>query len=385
MEAECLKQGTNRILEIGLSYNPGGVESFVMNYYRQLVKKGIQFDFVCMYPSLAYEDEIRKLGGKIYYTVNVKKHIRKFRQQLQEILAQGSYETVHINMLSAANIVPLQVACRMHVPTIIAHSHNTQAPGILRNFLHRKNRRAVMRYATDYWACSQGAAEWLYGMAAAEQAVIIRNAVCVQKYLYRENVRTATRAALKIPEDTLVLGHIGRFEEQKNHRYLLEIFAEVVRRRPDSILLLVGDGMLHDAVSRQAEQLHLTDRIRFLGRRSDVPELLGAMDVFVFPSLYEGLSVTAIEAQCAGLPCIASSALAEETAVMENFLRIPLEKSPGFWADAIVRAAKNLRNESDNDRIYQRMSQAGFEIETEADRMYTMLTGQNTGGTCRKK
>ena len=143
--------------------------------------------------------------------------------------------------------------------------------------------------------------------------------------------------------------------------------------------------MLHDAVSRQAEQLHLTDRIRFLGRRSDVPELLCAMDVFVFPSLYEGLSVTAIEAQCAGLPCIASSALAEETAVMENFLRIPLEKSPGFWADAIVRAAKNLRNESDNDRIYQRMSQAGFEIETEADRMYTMLTGQNTGGTCRKK
>ncbi len=358
---------------MGLSYNAGGVESFVMNYYRYLVKKGIQFDFICMYGTLAYQEEIKALGGKIYYITNVKKNPAKFRREYVKILETGLYQTVYVNMLSAANIEPLKIAHKKGIQRIIAHSHNTSAPGCLRNYLHKKNLPSVLKYATDYWACGKEAAEWLFGKAYAKQAFIIQNAIEVERYLFKEDARQAMRKELGISEGTLALGHIGRMEEQKNHTFLLEIFHAVLLEQKDAVLLLAGDGKLKAKLKEQARQLGIERQTMFLGQRDDVHLLLSAMDLFVFPSLYEGLSVTAVEAQCAGLPCIVSKGLTADTAILEPFLRLSLEKTPQEWAKAILMAEKNLHNVPDNDKIRKRMVEKGFDIQTEAEKVYRLL------------
>lgn len=344
-----------------------------MNYYRYLVKKGIQFDFVCMYPTLAYQEEIAALGGKIYYVSNVKKRPGKYKKELMEILKTNFYQIVYVNMLSAANVVPLQVAYEMRIPRIIAHSHNTMAPGMIRNVMHKRNLTAVRKYATDYWACGKEAAVWLFGSEGSRQAVIIPNAIEVEKFLFCQETRKRVRKGLDIGDDMLVIGHVGRMEEQKNHSFLLEIFASVHLKKKDSVLLLIGDGKLKEEIQEKARQLGISQQVLFLGRRNDVPDLLSAMDVFVFPSLYEGLSVTAVEAQCAGLPCVVSTGLTEDTAIMDTFQRISLEEKPDIWAEQILEYGKNLHNTADNDKIRKRMIETGFEIQTESEKLYRML------------
>lgn len=344
-----------------------------MNYYRQLVKKGIQFDFICMYSSLAYEEEIKKLGGKIYYTADVKRNVLRFQTELKKIIQKNQYRIVHINMLSAANIVPLKIASKLGVPKIIVHSHNTNAPGRIRNYLHKKNMPLIPQYATDFWSCSCQAAKWLYGEEKSENAVIIRNAVEVERFLFNAKKRRTMRESLDIPADTLVLGHVGRMEEQKNHAFLLDIFRKVLMKRKNTLLLLIGDGVLKEKLAEKAAQLGIEEKVRFLGRREDVDILLNAVDVFVFPSLYEGLSVTAVEAQCAGLPCVVSMGVSEETAVTENFQRLSLSDSAEQWAEKIIDSAKKLRNEQDNDKIYKEVTKAGFNIKVEAENIYDRL------------
>lgn len=344
-----------------------------MNYYRHLVKKGIQFDFICMYSSLAYEKEIKELGGEIFYVPNVKKHMIGFEKKLKKIISENQYSVVHINMLSAANIVPLKVAFRLNVPKIIVHSHNTNAPGYLRNFLHKKNMSFVHKYATDFWACSYQAAKWLYGEKNADSAVVIQNAVEVEKFLFNLKIRKQIRERMGIKEDTLVLGHVGRMEEQKNHTFLLDIFHTVLRKHENTLLLLVGDGILREELQKKAEMLGIQEKVKFLGRREDINKLFNSMDVFVFPSLYEGLSVTVIEAQCAGLPCLASTGVVEETIVTDIFERLSLNESKEQWAEKILDLAKKLRNEKENDRIYKKITEAGFNIEVEAEKVYDII------------
>ncbi len=195
----------------------------------------------------------------------------------------------------------------------------------------------------------------------------------MERYLFKEDTRQAMRKELGISEGTLALGHIGRMEEQKNHTFLLEIFHAVLLEQKDAVLLLAGDGKLKAKLKEQARQLGIERQTMFLGQRDDVHLLLSAMDLFVFPSLYEGLSVTAVEAQCAGLPCIVSKGLTADTAILEPFLRLSLEKTPQEWAKAILMAEKNLHNVPDNDKIRKRMVEKGFDIQTEAEKVYRLL------------
>ena len=217
-----------RILQIGLSHNPGGVESFVMNYYRELVKYGVQFDFISMYDSLAYEDEIKSLGGTVFYISNVKRHPIRFRRELLKILKEGKYAAIHVNMLSAANIVPLEIGKKAGVPKVIAHSHNSSTPGLLRNILHRLNKPRILHYATDFFACSKVAGKWLFDEKTmrSDRFHIIHNALHVEKFFYHETIRQKIREELGV-ENRFVVGHVGRFEEQKNHEFLVDIFNEM--------------------------------------------------------------------------------------------------------------------------------------------------------------
>lgn len=354
-----------RILQVGLSHNPGGIESFVMNYYRELVKYGVQFDFICMYDTLAYEDEIKSLGGTVFHISNVKKHPIRFRKELENILKERQYDALHVNMLSAANIVPLKVGKKVGIRKIIAHSHNSSTPGILRKILHCLNKHQIAKYATDFFACSEVAGKWLFEeqILEGEHFRIIHNALNMEKFCYRETIRKEIRRELQV-EDKFVVGHVGRFEEQKNHDFLVDIFYEIAKERKDAVLLLVGDGDLKNQITLKIQKYKIEDQVRFLGVRKDIPQLWNAMDVFVFPSLFEGLPLVALESQASGVCSVMADTISEEVKITDTVTFLPLAQNAKEWKSCILKAASEKRTEAQNEIIKQQFEAAGYDIVT---------------------
>ena len=358
-----------KILQVGLGNNPGGVEAFVMNYYRELSGMGISFDFICMYEKIAYEEEIKRLGGRIYYVPNVKKDYFGYVKQLRRVLEQEKYDAVHVNMLSAANIVPLRVAKEAGVRKIIAHSHNASAPGMVRKLMDRWNRPKINRYATAKLACGEAAGRWLFGDAAFEngEITLISNAIDVGKYSLSPEKREKLRRELGL-SGRFVIGHVGRFDLQKNHDGLIDIFDEIVKREPQAVLCLVGDGSLRPQIQKKVREKGLGKDVVFAGVRPDVEAFLSIFDVFLFPSLFEGLPFTLLEAQANGLPCVVSDAITREAAVMKEKVRfLPLFAPSGKWAEAVLEEKGKERTGS--DVIRKRFGDARFDIKQEAGRL----------------
>lgn len=356
-----------KVLQVGLSFNPGGIESFVMTYYRELSKQGVRFDFISMFPHLAYEEEIKSLGGKVFHTCDARKHPLKFSRQMRKILRIGRYDAVHVNMLSAANIVPLIVASYGKVPTVIAHSHNSSTPGVVRNLLHRINRPLIPMFATKYFACSELAGEWLFSkkIRKSNNYHLIHNALDLKKFAFSLSEREEIRHELGV-EGKFVLGHVGRFEEQKNHEFLLEIFREVASACEEAILLLVGEGELQEMIQKKAEEYGIEDRIRFLGIRKDVAELWKGMDIFVFPSLFEGLPIVALEAQASGIRSVMADTITTEVKIVNKVKFLSLQDSPKEWSRVILSYKGEDRSEEENSGIRQAFAKAGYDIESAA-------------------
>lgn len=359
-----------KVLQIGLSYNPGGIESCIMDYFRRLSKLNVSFDFICMYDSLAYEEEIKVLGGRIFYLPNIKKHPIKFKKQFYALLMREKYDVVHVNMLSAANIVPLTVAKKAGIRKIIAHSHNSSSPGVLRNILHVLNKRSVSQYATHCAACSKLAAQWLFSgeIYKNDRYILLNNAINVQKYLFDQQERNEMRSMLEI-ENKWVIGHVGRFEEQKNHESLIDIFSCICKRSDDAVLLLVGTGELKDRIEKKVMDLGLGDKVKFLGVRKDVDKLWKAMDIFLFPSLFEGLPIVAIEAQASGILSFFSDTITRELKITDQVEFLPLSRGAEYWCEKIIERRDYRREEADNQKIYEKFAQAGYTIETAGERL----------------
>ena len=362
-----------RVLQVGLSPNLGGIETCVMGYYRELINQNVQFDFISMYDSLAGEEEIRALGGEVFFLSNVKRHPWRFAKELEEVLAKGQYDVVHVNMLSAANIVPLRVAHKMKVRKVIAHSHNSSSPGILRNVLHYLNKRKIARYATDCFACSKVAAQWLFPADIYHQnkVQLIHNAISVERFLFDAKEQAQICRELNI-EDTWVIGHVGRFEEQKNHTFLLDIFNEVVKREPNTVLLLIGEGELMQPAKEKVRALHLEEKVRFLGLRSDVDKLWKSIDVFLFPSLFEGLPMVAVEAQAAGVFMLLADTISTEVQVTDNLEFLSLNQTPSKWAEALCKRKAYKKSEANNQQIKEEFAHAGYTIEAAAKVLLTL-------------
>lgn len=354
-----------KVLQVGLSHNPGGVESFVMNYYRELLKYNVQFDFICMYDTLAYEEEIKKLGGTVFYISNVKRNPVRFRRELLEILKNGNYDAIHVNMLSAANIVPLIVGKKAGVQKVIAHSHNSSTPGILRNILHRWNKPRISKYATDFFACSEVAGHWLFEeqIKQSEHFHVIHNALHVEKFFYQESVRKKIREELGV-ENKFVVGHVGRFEEQKNHAFLIDIFHEIAKERKDAVLLLVGDGELKEQVVQKVQGYTIESQVQFLGVRKDIPQLWNAMDVFLFPSLFEGLPLVALEAQASGIYSVMADTISKEVKITDTVTFLPLTYDAKEWKEHILKVGSAERTEAHNAVIKEQFQCAGYDIVT---------------------
>lgn len=356
-----------RVAQIMGKWVGGGVESVVMNYYRHIDRTKIQFDFICDDDStnIPYE-EIEKLGGKVILIPPYQK-VFKYHNKLKKILKEGHYKIVHshINTLSVFSLFAAKCA---GVPVRIAHSHSTtNKKEKKKNLLKQVLRPFSKLFATDYMCCSELAGRWLFGDKEYDKGnvYLLNNAIDLEKFKYNKDIRKKMRKSLNISDDTLVIGHVGRFVEQKNHRFLIDIFNEIYKKNNNSLLLLAGQGPLIDEIKNKVKSLKLEKKVKFLGQRSDIDKLYQAFDVFLLPSLYEGLPVVGVEAQASGNLCYLSNDMTKETKVFDSTKFISLSNSAEEWADAILEDAKNYHKHDTKEEV----SEYGFNIEEETKKI----------------
>lgn len=345
----------------------GGVESVVMNYYRNIDRNKVQFDFLCSESStdIPYE-EIEKLGGRVFIVPNYTKVV-KYQKELKKIFKENNYKIVHSH-ISTMSVFPLRAAKKAGVPVRIAHSHSTtNKKEKKKNLLKQVLRPFSSVYATDYMCCSELAGRWLFGDKEYDKGnvYLLNNAIDLDKFKYNEDVRKEKRKELGISDDTLVIGHVGRFVEQKNHRFLIDVFNEIYKQKENSILLLAGQGPLIEEMKEKVKILGIEDSVKFLGQRNDINELYQAFDVFCLPSLYEGLPVVGVEAQATGLLCELSNDMTKETKVLDTTRFISLNTSAEEWANKILDDIKKYKRIDSS----KEMTDKNFNIKEEAKRL----------------
>lgn len=344
----------------------GGVEAVMMNYYRHINKKNIQFDFICDNDStnIPYE-EIEKLGGRVIL-IPPYQRIFKYIKELKRVFKENNYKIVHSN-INSLSVFPLFVAKIAGIPIRIAHSHSTSNKvEWKKNLLKQLLRPFSKVYATHYFACTEHAGRWLFGNKEFDKGnvFLINNGIDVDLFKYNEKIREKIRGELDLNNDDIVIGHVGRFMKQKNHDFLIDIFNELYKKNNNYKLMLIGQGPLQDDMKKKVKDLGIEDVVMFLGQKSDVNEYYQAMDLFLFPSLYEGLGMVFVEAQAAGLPAIASTEVPEVAKVSDRAFFIGLSEPIKVWVDKIKQASK-LKRKSDIKRI----KESGFDIVTEVKKL----------------
>lgn len=347
-----------RVLHVVTSMNRGGLESMIMNYYRHIDREKIQFDFlVHRQERAAFDDEIEALGGKIYRLPRLVPWSKNYLSALNHFFDEHpGYKVVHVHQDCLSSVI-LKVAARHNVQVRIAHSHSASQDKNLKYPIKLWYKRTIPKYATNLFACGKDAGDWMFGGARFQ---IINNAIDIAAYTYTTTKRQIIRSQLGL-KDKLTIGHVGRFSQPKNHLFLLEVFAALLRKEPNAVLLLVGDGKDMPKIQAKVQTMGIAEHIRFLGARSDVADLMQAMDVFVFPSLYEGLGIVLIEAQAAGLPCVVSDTIPQEAYLTDLVVAEDLSSLPEKWVDKILEK----RNFSRTDRRAE-IATHGFDITTEA-------------------
>lgn len=345
-----------RILHIVTYMGRGGLETMLMNYYRAIDRTKVQFDFLTHRDFEAdYDAEILALGGRIYHLPPLNPFGKGYLSALDRFFSEHpEYRIVHSHLDCMAGI-PLKAAKKHGVPVRIGHAHNSSQPKDAKYLLKLMYKRMISRVATQLFACSEDAGRWMFG---GSDFRVLNNAIDAVRYAYDLQARSATRRELGIPGDRLVFGHVGRFDPQKNHSFLLSVFAHLPK---DAMLLLVGDGVLRPEAEQLAQKLNIRDRVIFTGVRSDVHSLLQAMDVFLFPSLFEGLGIVAVEAQAAGLPCLISDGVPMACKATELVVQIPLSSGVEAWAGEAMKAVGTPRKVTTGEIV-----SSGFDIAENA-------------------
>ena len=348
-----------RVLQVVTHMERGGLESMIMNYYRHIDREKVQFDFlVHRQERAAFDDEIESLGGRIYRLPRLVPWSKNYLAALNRFFDEHSeYKIVHVHQDCLSSVI-LKVAAQHNVPVRVGHSHSASQDKNLKYPIKLWYKRFIPQYATNLFACGKDAGDWMFGGASYQ---IINNAIDVAAYTYGPTKRQEMRSQLRL-KDELTIGHVGRFNQPKNHPFLLDSFAALLKKEPNAVLLLVGGGEDMSKIQAKAQMLCIAEHVRFLGVRSDVADLMQAMDVFVFPSLYEGLPVTMVEAQAAGLPCIISDKVPPECILTDGLVDVlPLSAAPETWAEKTLEKRAVPRT----DRRVEIAAQ-GFDITTEA-------------------
>lgn len=355
-----------RILHVFHSMNCGGAENMIMNLYRQIDKKKLQFDFLVHTQKKGYfDEEIKNLGGNIYYApyYNIINY-SQYKSALEDLfMNHPEIRVVHGHLGSCSHIY-LSIAKKYGCFTI-AHSHSTRPSNIsVKNVIYRLFTYKTRSIADYFIGCSKSSGEYRYGkeITNSNRFCTLNNAIDCELYKYRKESREIIRSDLGVG-DSFLIGHVGRFTYAKNHTFLLDIFCSVLLYIPNSKLLLVGDGELHNQVVEKVNKLHLNDRVIFTGLRNDIPNLLHAMDCFVFPSNYEGLPVSVIEAQAAALRCFISDTITPEVIISDLVEVLSLNDDPNKWAESITQKGRNYLRKDMTRAIIE----AGYDIRTTTD------------------
>lgn len=339
-----------RVLQVFAQMNRGGAETMIMNLYRNIDRTKVQFDFIVhTNEKCAFDDEIMSLGGHIYRVPRYtgKNHFQ-YKKAWQEFFKKHpEYKIIHGHVRSTASIY-LKIAKKYGLTTI-AHSHNTSSgtgfSAAVKNLM-----QYPIRYTADHlFACSMSAGKWLFGEKALkkENFHILKNAIDTKKFIFNKSIRAEKRQELQVGNRFLI-GHVGRFHPQKNHDFLVNVFKEIHDRNKNAVLLLVGDGELRESIKNKVDDLGLTDNVIFTGVRSDVPELFQAMDVFLFPSNYEGLGIVVVEAQAAGLPCVVADTIPVEAFISDLVTELSLTQSKIDWAMSVLEHVNEKEYERPN-------------------------------------
>lgn len=355
-----------KILVFGITDKAGGVESVIMNYYRNIDKSKINFDFLCNSDIVAYEDEITKLGGRIYRITARSKNFKKYKIELNNFFKKHAkeYSTIWVNTCSLANIDYLKYAKKYGIKYRIIHSHNSQnMDSRIRGLLHKLNKIILKKYATDFWSCSEESGNWFYNkkIISSKNYLLVNNAIDTEKFKFDKYLRIEERRKLNL-ENNLVIGNVGRFHFQKNHKFIIDVFNEVVKKNNSARLILVGTGTLEDEIKQKVKKLKLEDKIIFLGQRNDVEKVMQAIDILLFPSLFEGLPLTLIEAQANGMPILASKdVIPNETKMSVNLEFVSLQESAQKWANKLLSTDLSNKSLENIEIIVKR----GFDLRTE--------------------
>lgn len=348
-----------RVLHVLTGMTTGGAESFIMNMYRNMDRGKVQFDFLLRSAENVYKEELEKMGSRIYVTASFPKHFIQNALQTAGFFRVHRYDIIHVHANALLYTIALSCARRSGVKCRIIHSHNSAMALMWLLPIHNVNKKRIHRLATDFFACSEDAGKWMFD----GEFTVVHNAIDLDAFAYDAQKRRYLREELGIGEQDLVIGHVGRFAAQKNHSFLIDIFAEVVKARPESKLVLLGDGELRGAMEDKVRKLNLSDRVLFLGARKDVADLVNVFDLFVFPSLYEGLAIVALEVQANGLPVICSDKVTDQTLFGARKHKLSLDEDVATWAKYILSvdtARQNLRST---------LTEAGYDIRKEAQRL----------------
>lgn len=358
-----------RVLNVVGEMSPGGIESLIMNIYRNINREKVQFDFLMHSPSGegSYVPEIERLGGRIYRTPVLKTPSKTYYWRLFQYVSflkkffkeHPEFHVVHGHMTNTAAIYMPIAKKYGNVTCCIAHSHLTEArPGLsgkITDLLHKP----LPKIATDYFACSEMAAHWIFDDKAINDGKvrIIKNGVDPKKFYYDEDKRIKIRKELSL-ENSFVIGNVARFKKEKNQSFAVDILKKYIELDDSAKLLFVGDGELRAEVQNKVRDLGLVDKVVFLGIRDDVPDLMLAMDLFLLPSFYEGLPVVGVEAQASGLPVITSTGVTKETDITGNVNFLDLSIGADIWAKKILEIKANFKRQD----MYKYISENGYDI-----------------------
>lgn len=351
-----------RILQVGMTSNYGGIEAFIMNVYRNIDRKKYQFDFINMETKnkeIAYSDEIKKLGGKIYKIPSRRENYYENRKQLKQILENNHYDFVHNNILTWSYSEGISLPLKYSSSKVIVHSHNSYMNSKMyaRRIMNFINRRFNYRKDLIRLACSKEAGKWLF---SNKKYNIIPNGIVTKEYRFDPKIRDKYREKFGV-KDKKVFLNVGRLSHQKNHYFLLKWFNEIYQEDKNSILFLVGDGELRDDLRKEVKALNLTANVKFLGIRKDVKNLMFMSDLLLFPSFYEGLPVVLVEAQATGLPALISNTITQEIDITPNIHRIDISQSPKKYVSLALKTIDEPTSLTRN-KAYLKVKEAGYDI-----------------------
>ena len=369
-----------RVLQIIGIVAGGGVEAVIMNYYEHIDRTKVQFDFIVHNDNkIDITQKVEAMGGKVYKVTPYYKNPIAFMHGIYKVIRDHHYRIVHSNM-NTLSAFPLFAAWVAGAPVRILHNHSTSSPGeTKRNIMKFMLRPFARLFANHYLACSRLAGEWMYGrkMMDSGKVTIVNNAIDLKKYAFNPQKRKILRKELGLA-DEFVIGHVGRFMFQKNHEFLIDVFAEAYKKNLHMALLLVGDGPLRPAMEEKVRKLGLTGHVKFLGLRNNVQDFYHVMDLFILPSHYEGLPVVGVEAQANGLLCLFSTKVTKETRLTHSAQFLDLEAGASMWAEGII-SLKCERNKKAGDELRQ----AGFEINKETEKLVKFYIELSTGDMMR--